>query len=93
MKSLESSNLQGKQIWHIVAPAKVPMSALKDIAFNESLNGKSALNHKGISYRLQQSNETEHKDAKLLVPDERGNGMKAGKKRSSLIDSKVDVYV
>ncbi|KAF2239422.1 hypothetical protein EV356DRAFT_528021 [Viridothelium virens] len=77
LRPLSPSNLQGKQLWHITAPAKVPMSAIHEIAFDKAMNGQPVLNHKGTSYGVRLSNEPEFKDVRLLVPSERGDSLKA----------------
>ncbi|KAL9094802.1 MAG: hypothetical protein Q9165_002750 [Trypethelium subeluteriae] len=77
LRPFSPSNLQGKQLWHIVAPAKMPMSAIHEIAFDRAMNGQPVLSHKGTSYGVRHSNEPECKDVRLLVPSERGDSLKA----------------
>ena len=79
LNPLRPSNLQGKQLWHITAPAKFSMSDVKEFDFSKALNGEPLLNHKGTSYSIRQSNEPEHNDERLLIPSEKDEGLTAGK--------------
>lgn len=69
-------NLQGKQIWHITAPAGVSLSQLKDIAMDKALAGQSILNYKDTDYGFSTAEKTEEGACEVLVPHK--NGYKAG---------------
>ncbi|KAI9684062.1 MAG: hypothetical protein M1822_005890 [Bathelium mastoideum] len=76
LKPLRPLNLQGKQIWHIVAPASLPMDTIGEIAFDQAMKGESVASHKGTSYGVREIHEAEKKNAKLLVPSEAGDGLR-----------------
>lgn len=70
-------NLEGKQIWHITAPANVSLEELKELAMDSVLNGEPILEHKGTSYGFSKAEQSEHGACEVLVPQR--NGYKAGK--------------
>ncbi|KAI5292192.1 hypothetical protein KEM52_006548, partial [Ascosphaera acerosa] len=59
----------GKQIWHITAPASVPLASITQLALDAVATAQPVLSHKGVQYRLREeqlgSNATKH----LLVHD------------------------
>lgn len=65
------SNTSDKQIWHITAPASVPLSQLQSVSLAAIQNQSSLLTHKGTSYTLaeEQSSKT---TKKLLIPNDAG---------------------
>jgi hypothetical protein len=44
------SNIHGKQIWYITAPASVPISSLKEVAMEKVVKGRSILSLEGKDY-------------------------------------------
>ncbi|KAL4990998.1 DNA-directed RNA polymerase I subunit RPA34.5-domain-containing protein [Aspergillus falconensis] len=46
------SNLAGKQVFHITAPAFLPLSKVKEVSLAGALKGKPILKHGGVSYGI-----------------------------------------
>ncbi|KAJ4334770.1 hypothetical protein N0V95_009084 [Ascochyta clinopodiicola] len=69
-------NLQGKQIWHITAPAGVSLKELETIAMDKAMKGESILNHKGTDYGFLTTERSEDGPREVLVPQK--NGYSAG---------------
>ncbi|KZF24538.1 hypothetical protein L228DRAFT_245495 [Xylona heveae TC161] len=69
-----SSNLAGKQIWHITAPASVPIDSIKEVALENVQKGESVLSHKGAEYGFSINETPAESNTKLLVPSGSGNG-------------------
>ncbi|OJD16681.1 hypothetical protein AJ78_03191 [Emergomyces pasteurianus Ep9510] len=67
------SNLRGKQIWHITAPAFVPMSSIRELALDAVATGDSVLTHNGVDYKLREDQIGAEKNKALLLPNEQGN--------------------
>lgn len=66
------SNLNGKQIWHITAPAGVSIASMQELALDAVATGQSVLTHKGAEYRLHEDQLGADKTKMLLVPDKQG---------------------
>lgn len=60
------NNLEGKQIWHITAPANVPLSKIQSIDLSKVLNGGPILEYKDISYTMTRADIN---GAAALVPN------------------------
>jgi hypothetical protein len=71
------NNLEGKQVWHITAPAGVSISELKEMAMDTVANGEAVLQYKGTSYGFSGSELSDGGACKVLVPQK--NGYKAGR--------------
>lgn len=50
-------NLDGKQVWHISAPASVDLTLIKDLDIGAALRGESILTASGIDYGMQPSSD------------------------------------
>ncbi|KAL8724070.1 MAG: hypothetical protein Q9181_007001 [Wetmoreana brouardii] len=61
-------NLQGKQIWHIIAPASVPISLIKEVPIQKVFTGSPILSHKGADYGLFAEANADRDEKVLLVP-------------------------
>ena len=71
---LAPSNLQGKQIWHITAPASVPISLVKEVSTQDIANGASVLEYHGAKYGLVPESEAEQASSRaLLLPSSQTN--------------------
>lgn len=70
------NKLQGKQIWHMTAPAGVSLQNLKELAMDKALNREAILSYKGADYRLLKTDNDEDGTWEVLVPQ--GDGYKAG---------------
>ncbi|RDW67981.1 hypothetical protein BP6252_09377 [Coleophoma cylindrospora] len=75
-KLFTKSNLEGKQIWYITAPASVPISAIEEVSLKAMKKGKPAVTHNGEDYGFVE--DTEDKTyTKILVPNGSEDGYKA----------------
>ena len=61
-------NLRGKQLWHITAPASVPMSMIKEVAVKNLEESAAVLSHDGVGYGFSDS-KPERSEASILVPE------------------------
>ena len=73
-KLFDPTNLAGKQIWHIIAPASVPVSNLKEVSTQKVTNGEAVLSYNGSDYGFVTLDKVsaDTKQTKLLVPSKRG---------------------
>jgi hypothetical protein len=69
-------NLEGKQIWHITAPAGVSLSELTEMAMDQAMNGEAVLQHKGTSYGFSRAEQSYDGACEVMVPME--DGYRAG---------------
>ncbi|GAD96831.1 conserved hypothetical protein [Paecilomyces variotii No. 5] len=46
------SDLPGKQVFHITAPASLPLSSIKEVSLAKVLSGEPVLEHKGVKYGI-----------------------------------------
>nr|KMM64566.1 hypothetical protein CPAG_00918 [Coccidioides posadasii RMSCC 3488] len=67
------SDLTGKQLWHITAPAAVPVSSIKQLALDAVATGETILTHKGVDYRLREDQIGVERTKSLLLPEKYGN--------------------
>ena len=65
-------NLQGKQIWHITAPAGVSLKDLKQLAMDHALEGKAVMRYKGTDYGFSKTDKSENSAREVLVPQKTG---------------------
>ncbi|KAF2175583.1 hypothetical protein K469DRAFT_724083 [Zopfia rhizophila CBS 207.26] len=65
-------NLKGKQIWHITAPAGVPITTLKEVTLGKAKDVEVALNHKGIDYGFIAGGNNEEAMRNVLIPGPKG---------------------
>lgn len=70
---LASSNLAGKQIWHITIPSSVPVTAIKEVSAQSLQSGKPILSYKGADYSLVPKTAAETSNPALLLPSSRRN--------------------
>ncbi|KAF4211043.1 hypothetical protein CNMCM6805_007997 [Aspergillus fumigatiaffinis] len=50
------SDLRGKQIFHITAPAFLPLSKVKEVSLAKILQGEPVLKHEGVQYGIPSEN-------------------------------------
>ena len=67
-------NLQGKQVWHITAPAAVSLKELQTIAMDKAMKGDSILSQKGADYGFSTTEKSEDGPREVLVPGKNGYG-------------------
>jgi hypothetical protein len=70
------ANLEGKQIWHISAPASLNISSVKELDLAAATRGDPILSERGISYRMQ---ETTSKNDMLMLSEGRSAQYKTSK--------------
>ncbi|KAF1920428.1 DNA-directed RNA polymerase I subunit RPA34.5-domain-containing protein [Ampelomyces quisqualis] len=66
------SNLEGKQIWHMTAPAGVSVSELKEIAMDRAMGGEAVLYHKGTGYGLSNTGDANSGACMVMIPQKDG---------------------
>jgi hypothetical protein len=61
-------NLQGKQIWHITAPAGVSLESLSGLDMDKAMQGEAVLSYKGTDYGFAQTEKSEDGQRKVFIP-------------------------
>ncbi|KAL8708794.1 MAG: hypothetical protein Q9220_006355 [cf. Caloplaca sp. 1 TL-2023] len=67
------ANLEGKQIWHITAPASVPITSIKDVPVKTIEAGASIVSYKGNEYSFSTEPEINSTTEILLLPNTEHN--------------------
>ncbi|MCJ1459074.1 hypothetical protein MMC28_009451 [Mycoblastus sanguinarius] len=62
-----SSNLLGKQIWHITVPASVPISSVKEVSMQSIQKGTAVLSYKGAEYGLVADTDAQSISSQALL--------------------------
>ena len=68
---LSPLSLQTKQIWHITAPASVPISSIREVRKQSVTDGSVIMSYKDVEYGLVGNNEETHES--LLLPSTEEN--------------------
>jgi len=84
-KLFKKSNLEGKQIWYITAPASVSISSIEQISLQDIKEGKPILSHGGNNYGLSQDIAVDKTYTKILAPNESNDGYCTGKYTSPIL--------
>ncbi|KAK8254602.1 DNA-directed RNA polymerase I subunit RPA34.5-domain-containing protein [Phyllosticta capitalensis] len=71
-KLFQSTDLSKKQIWHITAPASIPLKQVKELALGQGMEQKTVLEHNGAEYAFIRESDDSSTASKLLVPTEKG---------------------
>jgi DNA-directed RNA polymerase I subunit RPA34.5 len=79
---LLSCSLAGKQIWHITAPASVPLSSIKEVNIDAVKSGDLIMVHNDRHYGFTNSPEDSQD---LLLPENNGSSYKRSKTSTSRI--------
>lgn len=66
------NNLQGKQVWHITAPAGISLEELENISMDKAMKGESVLSQKGAEYGFSTTEKSEDGPREILIPQKRG---------------------
>lgn len=82
-------SLEGKQLWHITAPAGVSLKDLKEIAMDRAMNGEIVLDYKGTSYGFSRMEQSDDGACEVMIPQK--NGYKAG--RSHAVMFRVSLLI
>jgi hypothetical protein len=61
-------NLQGKQIWHITAPAGVLLESLSGLDMDKAMKGEVVVSYKGTDYGFSQTEQSEDGARKVFIP-------------------------
>jgi|SRR5271170_1475531 hypothetical protein len=75
----KNSNLEGKQIWYITAPASVPISSIQQTSLSSINQSNAILSHKGNNYGFIQDSSEDMRYTKVMVPNSSDEGYHAGK--------------
>lgn len=65
-------HLDGKQVWHITAPAGVSLKELKQLAMDKAMAGEAILNSNGADYGFSKPEKSEEGMREVLVPQRDG---------------------
>ncbi|KAI9707277.1 MAG: hypothetical protein M1836_000237 [Candelina mexicana] len=68
LRLFTSNALAGKQIWHITAPAAVPIGSIKEVAIASVREGEAIVKHEGANYGFVMDKLDGLSKPKLLVP-------------------------
>lgn len=68
------SFLQRKQVWHIIAPASVPISSITEVRKQSVTDGSAVMSYKGAEYSLIEENQNLHES--VLLPFVEANSYK-----------------
>jgi len=71
-RAFQSLSFEGKQIWHITAPAKVSMSKLKEVSLEQVRKGEAVFTSKGINWCLASDSASELRPRSFVVPSKDG---------------------
>jgi hypothetical protein len=83
-------NLEGKQIWHITAPAGVSLKRLQEIAMDSAMKGETVLEHKGTNYAFMKAEQSEDGAREVIIP--KTDGLKAGRSYVITINSSLLIF-
>ncbi|KAJ5188769.1 hypothetical protein N7491_005090 [Penicillium cf. griseofulvum] len=67
------SNLKGKQVLHLTAPASLPLSKVKEVCMARIMQGEPIITHEGVNYGIpvEALSETDPASKSLLLFDEK----------------------
>ncbi|KAI9797883.1 MAG: hypothetical protein M1833_005083 [Piccolia ochrophora] len=68
LEILSPENLQGKQLWHIVAPASVPVTSIKEFAMESLENEGTVMSHGGEDFAFTRTTHERAPRKKVLIP-------------------------
>ncbi|KAI9643646.1 hypothetical protein NHQ30_008268 [Ciborinia camelliae] len=74
------SNLEGKEIWYITAPASVPIASVKEIALRDAKLGKAVFSQGGNDYGFVHDPLEDKTYTKILLPNSSKDGYSIEKK-------------
>jgi hypothetical protein len=75
----KESNLQGKQIWYITAPASAPLSSIEELSLLDIKEHRKVLSHKGDDYGFIEDESEATAITKVLVPSSSDDGYRSGR--------------
>ncbi|KAF7876374.1 hypothetical protein EAF04_001467 [Stromatinia cepivora] len=68
------SNLEGKEIWYITAPASVPIASVKEMSLQDAKLGKAVFSHDGNDYGFVHDPLDDKTCTKILLPSNSKDG-------------------
>jgi hypothetical protein len=74
------TNLAGKQLWYITAPASVPISAIKQVSLQDVQLGNPSLSLDGCDFGFVQDQAGDRSFTKVLIPEENSTAYRVGRK-------------
>lgn len=76
---LQDSNLQGKEVWYITAPASVPLSTIKEFSLQGVEEHKEILSYNGDDYAFVPDASEARAHTKIMVLSGPSNNYVAGR--------------
>jgi hypothetical protein len=71
LKLFKQSNLAGKQVWYLTAPASLPITTLHEISMENIEKGESVISHQDSQYGFVPNNDNSKSTTVVMLP---GNG-------------------
>ena len=75
---LNKSNLKGKQIWYITAPASVSMEAIETMSWPGDIQKNAVISFNGKDYGFVQGTGEAKASTKFMVPNRSDDGYRPG---------------
>lgn len=72
------SNLEGKEIWYITAPASVPIASVKEMSLRDAKLGKAVFSQNGNDYGFVHDPLDDKTYTKILLPSNSKDGYSIG---------------
>lgn len=86
------SNLEGKEIWYITAPASVPIASVAEMSLRDAKLGKTVFSQDGNDYGFVQDPLDDKTYTKILLPSNSKDGYSIGKFIPRLIFPSILIY-
>lgn len=80
---LKGSNIEGKEIWYITAPASVPLSSIEGLSLLAVKERKKILSYKGDDYAFASGASEVKASTKVMVPNTSDGSYRTGKHADS----------
>lgn len=77
-QQLKGSNLEGKEIWYITAPASVPVSSIEDLSLQAIQERKVILSQNGDDYAFMADTSDTSESTKVMIPKSSDGGYHTG---------------
>lgn len=79
---LNGSNLEGKEIWYITAPASVPLGSIEGLSLHGVKERKDVLSYNGDGFSFAPGASEAKASTKVMVPNTSDGGYHTGKHTS-----------
>lgn len=82
---LNSTNLEGKQVWYFTAPASLPITVLQDLEIDlaDAQSGRAILQHGGDAYGIDLEGQAVNSQVQLFIPTKSGDQYRGSEFRNS----------